>query len=68
MIVRLVYLVAVRVLGWLALLARRRSSLIVEVPVRLGGGHIGRAPAISWCPARDPWVSDENERVRARKI
>jgi putative transposase len=33
MIVRLVYLVAVRVLGWLALLARRRSSLIVEVLV-----------------------------------
>jgi putative transposase len=31
MIVRLVYIVAVRVLGWLALLCRRRSCLIVEV-------------------------------------
>jgi transposase InsO family protein len=33
MTVRLVYVVAVRVLGWLALLARRRSGLIVEVLV-----------------------------------
>jgi len=33
MIVRLVYMVAVRVLGWLALLGRRRSVLIVEVLV-----------------------------------
>ena len=31
MIVRLVYVVAVCVLGWLSLLARRRSGLIVEV-------------------------------------
>jgi hypothetical protein len=34
MIVGVVYIVAVRVLGWLALLARRRSGLIVEVLVR----------------------------------
>ena len=33
MVVRVVYIVAVRVLGWLALLARRRSGLIVEVLV-----------------------------------
>jgi hypothetical protein len=33
MIVRVVYIVAVRVLGWLALLSRRRSGLIVEVLV-----------------------------------
>jgi hypothetical protein len=33
MVVRLVYIVAVRVLGWLALLSRRRSGLIVEVLV-----------------------------------
>jgi hypothetical protein len=33
MIVHLVYMVAVRILGWLALLARRRSGLIVEVLV-----------------------------------
>jgi hypothetical protein len=33
MVVRVVYLVAVRVLGWLALLSHRRSGLIVEVLV-----------------------------------
>ena len=33
MIVRVVYLIAVQVLGWLALLSRRRSGLIVEVLV-----------------------------------
>jgi hypothetical protein len=33
MIVRVVYLAAVRVLGWLALLSHRRSGLIVEVLV-----------------------------------
>jgi hypothetical protein len=33
MIVRVVYLVAVRVLGWLALLSHRRSGLIVEILV-----------------------------------
>jgi hypothetical protein len=33
MIFPLVYIVAVRVLGWLALLPRRRSGLIVEVLV-----------------------------------
>jgi hypothetical protein len=33
MIVRVVYMIAVRVLGWLALLSRRRSGLIVEVLV-----------------------------------
>jgi hypothetical protein len=33
MIVRLVYILAVPVLGWLTLLARRRSSLIVEILV-----------------------------------
>ena len=31
MVIRLVYVVLVRLLGWLALLARRRSGLIVEV-------------------------------------
>jgi hypothetical protein len=31
MVVRLVYVIAVRVLGWLALLSRHRSGLIVEV-------------------------------------
>jgi putative transposase len=33
MIVHVVYMIAVRVLGWLALLSRRRSGLIVEVLV-----------------------------------
>jgi hypothetical protein len=33
MIVRVVYILATRVLGWLALLARRRSGLILEVLV-----------------------------------
>jgi hypothetical protein len=33
MIVRLVYIIAVRVLGWLTLLARHRSGLVVEVLV-----------------------------------
>ena len=33
MIVRVVYMVSVRVLGWLALLSHRRSGLIVEVLV-----------------------------------
>jgi hypothetical protein len=32
-IVRIVYMIAVRVLGWLALLSRRRSGLIVEMLV-----------------------------------
>jgi hypothetical protein len=33
MIARLICIVAVRILGWLALLGRRRSGLIVEVLV-----------------------------------
>jgi hypothetical protein len=33
MIVRVVYMIAVRVLGWLAPLSHRRSGLIVEVLV-----------------------------------
>jgi hypothetical protein len=31
MAVRLIYVVVLRVLGWLALFSRRRSGLIVEV-------------------------------------
>jgi hypothetical protein len=69
MIVRVVYVVAVRILDWLALLSRRRSGLIVEVLMLRHELSVLRRQITKSCPSRpDRAISSTLARLLPREL